>query len=87
MSYRLVLELPFRVLLMHRAHFKSPMTAMHYRKRRFPTIPLDVCEQSQVDEWPGHTFVIPISRKHGGRKNGSKKRSQQVVLPQRAQEG
>ena len=71
MSYRLVLELPFRMLLLHRAHFKSPVTAMRYRKRRYPSIPLDVWKQPQVDKWPGRRFDIPISHKHhGGRKNG-----------------
>ena len=58
--FRIAIDLPFQVLLVHKKTFKSDDAARRFiRKhyRRFPAF--NVYPQAYVESWKGNTFQFP----------------------------
>jgi hypothetical protein len=58
--YRLVIHLPFKILLVHRQGFYLQDAANHYQKEHYGLFPgIAVWTQREIDEFRGRTLPFP----------------------------
>jgi hypothetical protein len=58
--FRLAIELPFDVLIVHKKTFKTEETAskfLHRHYKRFPAV--EIRTAADVDAWAGTVFMFP----------------------------
>ena len=61
MKYRIVLSLPFNILLVHRVDFTDSKAAWTYQQEHYPAFPgLEVWPQEHVTAWKGLTVIFPV---------------------------
>jgi hypothetical protein len=62
--FRIAIELPFMVLLVHRKTFKSEDAARRYITRYYKRFPaFGVFPDNYVERWKGNVFQFPAHRK------------------------
>ena len=61
MTYRLVLSLPFNILLVHYADFPDGATALAFQQEHYPSFSgLEVWSKNCVSSWQGLPIIFPI---------------------------
>ena len=58
--YRLVLTLPFNILLVHSWSFETHEEAWHFKLQHYPLFSLEVWSTTEVSTWKGSVVYFPI---------------------------